>query len=63
MRGRWNEHRYTFSKRNGKDCYIWFEIRDYYGETIFKSSIHKVSLNVYRLIVIRHYLRSHCLYI
>ena len=51
------DKRYTFYKRNGKDCYIWFELRDFWNETIFKSSVHKISLNVYRMIVIKYDLK------
>lgn len=63
MTYRLKDTRYTFCKRNGKDCYVWFELRDYWNETIFKSSIHKISLNVYRIIQIKHYLRDKGIYI
>lgn len=63
MTYRIRDKKYTFYKRNGKDCYIWFELRDYYNETIFKSSVHKVSLNVYRFVGIKYYLRGYHLYI
>lgn len=49
--------KYTFCKRAGKDCYVWFELRDYWKEAIFKSSVHKISLNVYRMFRIKHYLK------
>lgn len=54
--------KYTFSKRNGKDCYVWFEFRDYWNEIIFKSSVHKISLNAYRMIKIEYSLRSNRIY-
>ena len=50
--------RYTFNLRNGKDCYIWFELRDYWGETKFTSAKHKISLNQYRLINVIKFMRS-----
>lgn len=55
--------KYTFYKRNGKDCYVWFEFRDYWREPIFKSSVHKISLNVYRMIKMEYGLRSNRVYI
>lgn len=60
---KWFEHKYTFYKRNGKDCYVWFELRDYQNEIIFKSSVHKVSLNIFRILKTKSYLRSHHIYI
>ena len=55
--------KYTFYKREGKNCYIWFELRDYWNETVFKSSMHKISLNAYRIIPMKHYLNHKGVYI
>lgn len=62
MRDGWHEYKYYGFKRNGKDCYIWFRL-DKYGETIFNSSVHKVSLNIYRIIKTKKYLSAHHIYI
>lgn len=63
MTYRFKENKYTFFNRNGKDCYVWFELRDYWNETIFKSSVHKVSLNIFRILKTKSCLRSHQIYI
>jgi len=52
------EYKYILSKRNGKDCSVWIELRDSYDEVIFKSSVHKISLNVYRIFRLKDYLRN-----
>lgn len=62
MRDKWYEYKYFNFRRNGKDCYIWFRI-DKFDETIFNSAVHKVSLNVFRMLKVKRYLRSHHLYI
>lgn len=51
------DKRYTFVSRKGKDCYTWFETRDYWGETTFISAKHKLSLNQYRLFNIIKFIR------
>ena len=55
MRDKFHEYKYYRFKRNGKDCYIGFKI-DKYDETIFSSAVHKVSLNIYRIIKTKKYL-------
>lgn len=62
MRDKWYEYKYYTFNRNGKDCYVYFRI-DKYDETIFESAIHKVSLNVFRMLKTKIYLRSHHIYI
>lgn len=62
MRDKWHEYKYYGFKRNGKDCSIWFRI-DKYDETIFTSAVHKVPLNVFRILKAKKYLRSHHIYI
>lgn len=62
MRDKFYEYKYYRFKRNGKDCYVWFGIAEFDEET-FRSSVHKVSLNVYRILKTKNYLYSHCLYI
>ena len=49
--------RYTFVSRHGKDCHIWFEIIDYWGDVEFISAKHKISLNQYRLFVILKFIQ------
>lgn len=63
MRDKFNEHRYTFYKRNGKDCYTWFEISDYWRDVKFTSAKHKISLNAYRFFTFRAELRNNGIYI
>lgn len=63
MRDKWHEYKYYRFKRNGKDCYIWFEITDYWGHIEFTSAKHKTSLSVYRILKTKHYLKSHHIYI
>lgn len=62
MRDKWHEHRYTFYKRNGKDCYTWFRL-DESGRTVFTSARHKISLNAYRFFTFRAELRNNGIYI
>lgn len=62
MRDKWHEYKFYRLKRNGKDCYIWFRI-DKFDETIFNSAVHKISLNVYRILKAKHNLRSLHIYI
>lgn len=62
MRNRWHEYKYYRFMRNGKDCYIQFWLKKY-GETIFNSAVHKVSLNIYRIIKTKNYLSAHHIYI
>lgn len=57
----YEEKRYMF-RRNGKDCYVWFSLNDF-DEITFISEVHKVSLNIYRILKTKSYLRSHRLYI
>lgn len=63
MRDKLNEYKYRRFKRNGKDCYVWFEITDYWRDVEFTSAIHKISLNVYRMLLIKNQLRDQCIYI
>lgn len=51
------DKRYTFVSRHGKNCYVWFEIMDYWGDIEFTSAKHKISLNQYRLIHILKFMR------
>lgn len=56
------ERTYYRFKRDGKYCYVWFWINKF-DETIFFSAVHKVSLNVFRILKTKDYLRSHHIYI
>ena len=62
MRDRFNERRYNRYRRNGKDCYAQFTL-ELYGETIFQSAEHKISLNLYRVYAARCALRNNGIYI
>lgn len=62
MRDEWHEYKYYRFKRNGKDYYVWFWIEKY-GEITFNSAVHKIPLNIYRILKTKNYLSSHCLYI
>lgn len=63
MRDKRTEYKYRRWKRNGKDCYTWFVITDYWHDVEFTSAVHKISLNVYRMLNMKYQLRNQCIYI
>lgn len=63
MRDKRSEYKYRKWQRNGKDCYVWFQITDYWHDIEFTSAKHKISLNVYRMLNMKYQLRSQCIYI